>query len=88
MRSAQAKRYATEVKKKNRRLNQNTLKLIQGTAEDIHKKVLKRAKPDIKLPVRSLSNVSYSQKTGYLQIRKKKKSRNPPSVFYTRLRSC
>ncbi len=75
MKATQAKRYAAEVKQKNRKLNQHTLKLIRGTAEDIYKKVLKKAKPDIKLPVRSLSNVSYSQKPGYLQIGKQRKSR-------------
>lgn len=75
MRAGQAKRYAEEVKRKNRRLDQNTLKLIRATAEDIHKKVIKRAKPEVKLPVRSLSNVSYSQRTGYLQIGAQRKSR-------------
>jgi DNA topoisomerase-6 subunit A len=75
MRATQAKRYAAEVKRKNKRLDQNILKLIQGTAEDIHKKVLKRAKPDIKLPVRSLSNVSYSSQTGYFRLGKQRKIR-------------
>lgn len=75
MRASEAKKYAEAVKRKNRRKDQDTLTLIKGNAEDIHKKVLKRAKPDIKLPVRGLSNVNYSPKTGYLQIGKLKKIR-------------
>lgn len=75
MRATQAKRYAADVKRKNKRLDQNILKLIQGTADDINKKVLKRAKPDISLPVRSLSNVTYSPRTGYFQLGKQRKIR-------------
>lgn len=75
MRTGEAKRYASEVKRKNRLRDQNTLKLIRGTAEEIHGKILKRAKPDLKFPVRSLGNVSYSAKTGYLEIGKQKKIR-------------
>lgn len=75
MKASQLKRYATEVKKRNQRLDQNTIRLIGATAADIHQKIVKRGKPDIKLPVRSLSNVSYSPKQGYLQIGKQKKVR-------------
>jgi DNA topoisomerase-6 subunit A len=75
MRATQAKRYAADVKRKNKRLDQNILKLIQGTADEIHKKVIKRGKPDIKLPVRALSNVNYSPKTGYFQLGKQRKIR-------------
>ena len=75
MRATQAKRYVAEVKRKNKRLDQNTLKLITGTAEETHRKILKRGKPDLKFPVRSLSNVSYSKKSGYLEIGKQKKVR-------------
>ena len=75
MRASEAKRYAEAVKRRNRKKDQDTLNLIKGNAEDIHKKVLKRGKPDIKLPVRGLSNVSYSPRTGYLQIGKLRKSR-------------
>jgi DNA topoisomerase-6 subunit A len=75
MRATQAKRYASEVKKKNKRLDQNTLKLITGTADETNRKILRRAKPDLKFPVRSLANVSYSKKSGYLEIGKQKKVR-------------
>ena len=75
MRATQAKRYVAEVKRKNKRLDQNTLKLITGTAEETNRKILKRGKPDLKFPVRSLSNVSYSKKSGYLEIGKQKKVR-------------
>jgi DNA topoisomerase-6 subunit A len=75
MRATEAKRYAAEVKRKNKILDQNILKLIEGTADDIHKKVLKKGKPDIKLPVRSLSNVNYSPKIGYFQLGKQRKIR-------------
>ncbi|HLE20765.1 MAG TPA: DNA topoisomerase IV subunit A [Vicinamibacteria bacterium] len=75
MKATQAKRYAAEVKRKNRQQDQNTLKLISGTAEETNQKILKRIKPDLKFPVRSLSNVSYSKRSGYLEIGKQKKVR-------------
>ncbi len=74
-RARQFQRYAEEVKKRNRKLDDRTIRLIKGSADEIHKKVVGRAKPDMKFPVRSLSNVSYSKKKGFLEIGKQKKVR-------------
>lgn len=64
-----------EVKRRNRSLDETTLKQIQETAGDIHKKILLRKKPDLRFPIRSLGNVSYSERRGYLEIGKQKKIR-------------
>ncbi len=52
-----------------------TIKLISDTARGIQREILKQRKPDLTFPVRSLGNVSYSQKTGYFEIGKQKKVR-------------
>lgn len=52
-----------------------TLDAIQAAASSIHKKIRRRHRPEIKLPVRSLSNVSYDGKKGYFEIGKGKKIR-------------
>jgi len=52
-----------------------TVRLIRETAEGVHKDILKRAKPDLAFPVRSLKNVSYSTQKGYFEIGKQKKVR-------------
>ncbi len=63
------------VARRNEKNNALTVKLIQDTAERVHRDILKRAKPDLAFPVRSLGNVSYSQKRGYFEIGKQKKVR-------------
>ena len=52
-----------------------TVASITSTAERVHSTILKKKLPDMKLPVRSLSNVSYDQKRGYLEIGKQNKVR-------------
>ncbi len=64
-----------ELRKKNQANDKRTIKLIQETASTVNDHILKRAKPELKLPVRSLSNVSYSQKNGYFEIGRQKKVR-------------
>jgi len=64
-----------EVNERNRRLDKHTLTLIHNTAAEIHKKINKRAKPDMRFPIRSLGNVSYSEKKGYLEIGRQRKIR-------------
>jgi DNA topoisomerase-6 subunit A len=64
-----------EIRERNRKLDEQTVLLIKKTASDIHRKVLARHKPDLKFPVRALSNVSYSEKRGYLEIGTQKKVR-------------
>jgi DNA topoisomerase-6 subunit A len=63
------------IRRRNLKLDGETLELIRGTAEDVNTKILKRRKPDLRLPVRSLSNVSYSEDKGYLEIGGQKKVR-------------
>ncbi|MCA9726710.1 MAG: DNA topoisomerase IV subunit A [Candidatus Eisenbacteria bacterium] len=65
----------TEIRKRNKHLDQEALRVIESTAKDIYVKVNKRKKPDLQMPIRSLSNVSYSRKTGYLEIGKQRKVR-------------
>ena len=50
-------------------------KKIVASAGDIHTGILKRKKPSIKIPIRSLSNVRYTPKAGYLQLKGNKKTR-------------
>jgi len=64
-----------DIRKKNKRLDKQTTDLIKNTAQLINAKILLGKKPEIKLPVRSLSNVSYSIRKGYLEIGAQKKAR-------------
>jgi len=52
-----------------------TVGLIVSTAEKIKKDILKTRKPNLEFPIRSLGNVSYSQKKGYFEIGKQMKTR-------------
>ena len=69
------KKQVDEIRKRNQDLDKTAVKVIAQTAEEIHTKILKRDKPDLKLPVRSLANVSYSKTRGYLEIGRQKKVR-------------
>ena len=42
---------------------------ITLTAKDIHHKILSKKKPEMKTPIRSLSNISYDTKKGYFEIK-------------------
>ncbi len=64
-----------EVKDRNKKLDKQTVALIGETASDIHKKINKRQKPEMRFPVRSLGNVSYSEKKGFLEIGRQRKVR-------------
>jgi DNA topoisomerase-6 subunit A len=48
--------------------DQRTLDCIDTTAKDVYTKILKKVTPELKSPVRSLSNVKYDPKVGYLEI--------------------
>ena len=52
-----------------------TIAQIDNTARSVHRVILAGKKPDLSLPVRSLSNVRYSADKGYLEIGRKKKTR-------------
>jgi len=50
--------------------------VIDKTAKRIEREIRRRVLPELKFPVRSLSNVSYDKKVGYLQIGSGTKSRH------------
>ncbi|MBJ80091.1 MAG: DNA topoisomerase VI [Myxococcales bacterium] len=52
-----------------------TNKAIDGVATMIYNSIQKNKKPDLSLPVRSLSNVKYDQRKGYFEIGKSTKVR-------------
>jgi len=72
---ADVKRHAADVQKRNTQLDGITVKAIENAAKGVHGRILKKGKPDLNFPIRSLKNVSYSQKTGYFEIGKQKKTR-------------
>ena len=51
-------------------LERKTLKLIESTADRVQKRILSRVLPELKFPTRSLSNVTYDRKVGYLELGK------------------
>ena len=61
--------------KEKARLDQVTVKAIDGAAEAIHAAAHKNQKPELKFPVRSLSNVRYDAKRGYFEIGRSRKIR-------------
>ena len=63
------------IAERNKKLNVVTVDAINKSAVGVHRTISKHAKPDLYFPVRSLKNVSYSQKTGYFEIGKQKKTR-------------
>jgi len=50
-------------------------KKIQTEASSIHRRILSGKKPSMKFPIRSLSNVRYRPKVGYLELKGRKKER-------------
>ncbi|MED5260865.1 MAG: DNA topoisomerase IV subunit A [Myxococcota bacterium] len=52
-----------------------TVKLIDDTASTVHRSINRLDKPDLEFPIRSLGNVTYSQKKGYFEIGKQRKTR-------------
>ena len=52
-----------------------TVDAITNSAKRVHETIRKHARPDLKFPVRSLSNVSYDEKRGYLEIGRQNKVR-------------
>ncbi|HEY1098791.1 MAG TPA: DNA topoisomerase IV subunit A [Myxococcota bacterium] len=52
-----------------------TIAAIEQTAANIHNAILRHQRPELRTPVRALSNVSYDLAKGYLEIGKEKKVR-------------
>ena len=50
-----------------------TLREITSTAKRVHEKIASGGRPDLAMPVRALSNVSYDTKIGYLKIGRQRK---------------
>ncbi len=55
--------------------NKKVIKLIKDEAKKVKTSILQGKKPSMKLPLRSLSNVRYDPRNGYLQMRGRKKER-------------
>ncbi|MBL7152614.1 MAG: DNA topoisomerase VI, partial [Phycisphaerae bacterium] len=48
---------------------------IKETASSVRTKIQRRTKPTLSFPLRSLSNVKYRPKKGFLELKGKKKTR-------------
>ena len=53
----------------------NVIEKIKDVAQNIYNTIKKHKQPDIEMPIRSLSNVSYNEKDGYFELLGKKKTR-------------
>ena len=77
-RKAPAKASTVEVRRaaaKLSALDRKTLKLIEATAGRVRSSINKRVLPELKFPIRSLSNVSYRPETGYFELGRGRKAR-------------
>ena len=52
-----------------------TAVMIRKAADNIYRTVMKKRKPSMSLPIRSLNNVRYNPKKGYFEIGRRKKER-------------
>ena len=52
-----------------------TIRSIDSTAKDVYTRINKLGKPELKFPVRSLSNVRYDQRRGYFELGRSRKER-------------
>jgi DNA topoisomerase-6 subunit A len=70
-----ASKHAEDVREKNKKLDAVTVSVIKDSASGVHQKILKKGKPELAFPIRSLQNVSYAQDKGYFEIGRQKKTR-------------
>ncbi len=70
-----ASQHAEDVRERNKKLDAVTVSVIKDSASGVHQKILKKGKPELAFPIRSLQNVSYSQERGYFEIGRQKKTR-------------
>ncbi len=56
-------------------LDKKTLTLIEKTAERVRTKINSRTLPELRFPIRSLSNVKYDKRVGYFQLGRGAKTR-------------
>jgi DNA topoisomerase-6 subunit A len=66
---------AKDAVRKKARLDKITVEAIVETATKVHGKIKRRQKPGLSMPVRSLSNVRYDPRKGYLEIGRNRKER-------------
>lgn len=62
-------------KTNNKTTDKATIESIKNVAQNVYNAISKQKAPDMKLPIRSLSNVSYDTKEGYFEIGKGVKKR-------------
>ncbi|MEM0230787.1 MAG: DNA topoisomerase IV subunit A [Candidatus Woesearchaeota archaeon] len=55
--------------------NEEMLRRIKSLSEELYRKIISRDKPQLSMPVRALSNVTYNPKDGYFEIGEQKKTR-------------
>src|SRR5207244_101774 len=70
-----ARRPMKDAATEKKRLDAVTVKAIRSAASDIHEKIDKHGKPEIRFPIRSLSNVRYDPSAGYFEIGRSKSIR-------------
>jgi DNA topoisomerase-6 subunit A len=59
-----------------KKTDENTVGTINNSAHKIHQKINKLVPPELKTPVRSLSNVTYDKRKGFFEIGKNMKTRS------------
>jgi DNA topoisomerase-6 subunit A len=70
-----ASKHAEDIRARNQKLDAVTVSVIKDSASGVHQKILKKGKPELSFPIRSLQNVSYAQDKGYFEIGRQKKTR-------------
>jgi DNA topoisomerase-6 subunit A len=70
-----ASKHAEDIREKNKKLDTVTVSVIKDSATGVHQKILKKGKPELAFPIRSLQNVTYAQDKGYFEIGRQKKTR-------------
>jgi DNA topoisomerase-6 subunit A len=70
-----ASKHAEDIRARNQKLDAVTVSVIKDSASGVHQKILKKGKPELAFPIRSLQNVSYAQDKGYFEIGRQKKTR-------------
>jgi len=73
--SATGRKKKTTRKAKLDALDRKTVQLIEETADRVQSSIFKRILPELRFPVRSLTNVSYDKKVGYFELGKGRKAR-------------
>jgi len=58
-----------------RKKDSGVLEKISEQARSVHQRICRKGKPQMKLPIRSLSNVKYHPRNGYFQLKGRNKTR-------------